>query len=76
MSGIIVGKTFPASCIMILVCQGDSGGPLMGDHPDSGDSYLAGVVSWGIGCGREGLYGAYTKVSKYEGWIHKTQNEQ
>ena len=48
----------------------------MGDHPDTEQSYLAGVVSWGIGCGREGLYGAYTKVSKYESWIHQIQNEQ
>jgi len=51
-------------------CQGDSGGPLMGEHPETNQTYLAGVVSWGIGCGREGLYGAYTKVSHYEKWIH------
>jgi len=51
-------------------CQGDSGGPLMGEHPETNQTYLAGVVSWGIGCGREGLFGAYTKVSHYEKWIH------
>jgi len=51
-------------------CQGDSGGPLMGEHPENNQTYLAGVVSWGIGCGRKGLYGAYTKVSHYEKWIH------
>ena len=33
--------------------QGDSGGPLMGDHPDSNQTYLAGVVSWGLGCARK-----------------------
>ena len=50
-------------------CQGDSGGPLMGLEPASDKIYLAGVVSWGIGCGREGLYGVYTKVSNYRDWI-------
>ena len=51
-------------------CQGDSGGPLMGDHPVSNQTYLAGVVSWGLGCGRVNLFGVYTKVSRYEKWIH------
>jgi len=50
-------------------CQGDSGGPLMGIEPISNQIYLAGVVSWGIGCGREGLYGVYAKVSNYRDWI-------
>ena len=50
-------------------CQGDSGGPLMGIEPETNKTYLAGVVSWGIGCGRKGKFGVYTKVSHYRRWF-------
>ncbi|XP_023323508.1 transmembrane protease serine 9 [Eurytemora carolleeae] len=54
-------------------CQGDSGGPLIGENADqSGEWHQAGVVSWGLGCGRSGKYGVYTKVSNYYEWIQDT----
>ena len=49
--------------------QGDSGGPLM-LHDDVSDLwFVAGIVSFGVGCGRPGRPGIYTKVLPYMGWI-------
>ena len=44
-------------------CQGDSGGPLVVDDSSTSQNTLVGVVSWGIGCAREGLPGLYAEVS-------------
>ncbi len=51
-------------------CSGDSGGPLM--VPDAtGAMVLAGVISWGFGCGYPTQYGVYARVGGQElyDWI-------
>jgi secreted trypsin-like serine protease len=49
-------------------CQGDAGGPLL-VNADGGEEVQAGIVSWGVGCGREGYPGVYTSVGHFEEWI-------
>lgn len=46
-------------------CQNDSGGPL------TIDGRLAGVASWGYGCGRPEFPGVYTEIAHYRTWIDK-----
>ena len=52
-------------------CNGDSGGPnIHFDASNDEESPLqVGIVSWGVGCGREGYPGVYVELSKYIGWI-------
>merc|ERR1719225_1322775 len=52
-------------------CSGDSGGPFVtpvGDHWEQ-----IGVVSWGIGCGKQHYPGVYTRVNKMMDWIDKVR---
>jgi secreted trypsin-like serine protease len=49
-------------------CQGDSGGPLI-VAAGAGVWKQAGIVSFGYGCAQPALYGVYTRVSRYTGWI-------
>ncbi|XP_064078281.1 trypsin-1-like [Macrobrachium nipponense] len=48
-------------------CNADTGGPLV--CSDLGGPYLAGIASWGRGCGRPDTPGVYCEVSYYVDWI-------
>ncbi|MBG0561658.1 S1 family peptidase [Actinoplanes aureus] len=44
-------------------CQGDSGGPMV--HRENGRWVQVGIVSWGLGCARDGYFGVYTQLAKF-----------
>ncbi|XP_022919414.2 phenoloxidase-activating factor 1-like [Onthophagus taurus] len=53
-------------------CAGDSGGPLMAFNVQDQKWYAEGIVSYGLGCGREEWPGVYTNIPKYYNWIVDT----
>ena len=74
-------RTFVAKVWISLMCyfqvkKGDSGGPLIQTALVEGTpiEWLVGVVSFGVGCARPGLGGAYSSIDYYSQWIADTVN--
>jgi len=54
----------------IDTCGGDSGGPLLVATPEGG-WLLAGITSWGTGCGDPNSFGVYTRSSSFRPWVRE-----
>lgn len=66
----------------VVTCSGDAGGPLaiLNSPTGTGDSnqrwVLAGVSSWGDGCGKIGKYDVFTRVLAFARWINSYINSK
>jgi secreted trypsin-like serine protease len=54
-------------------CQGDSGGPLFLASGSQVQQF--GIVSYGVGCGRDGWPGVYSRVQSFQTWITSTMSQ-
>jgi secreted trypsin-like serine protease len=55
-------------------CQGDSGGPMVG-RSARGEWVQVGIVSWGLGCARDGYPGVYTQIFAFRPEIRRAVHQ-
>lgn len=55
-----------------MYLKNDGGAPLVCEV--NGLFTVAGLVIWGKGCGRPGVYGVYVNVAYYRDWIDSKIN--
>lgn len=60
---------FSLSLSLSDTCEGDSGGPLMYYSQNYRQWLIAGITSYGDGCGKSDHAGIYTRISMYIDWI-------
>jgi secreted trypsin-like serine protease len=61
---LVVDESICAGRRGVDTCQGDSGGPMV-RRDDKGSWVQVGIVSWGLGCARQGYPGVYTQISAF-----------
>ncbi|XP_063907242.1 phenoloxidase-activating factor 2-like [Zophobas morio] len=58
-------------------CKGDGGSPLICPLLENQERFVQiGIVSWGVGCGNEGVPGIYVNVPYHLDWIEGELNER
>jgi len=69
-NGVDAGMICGAGNDIVGACNGDSGGPFV-CRDEAGDSYLAGIVSWGMQpCAQLKFASVYTRVSEFLDFIN------
>lgn len=71
---LVAAESICAGKSGVDTCQGDSGGPMIG-RDSVGDWVQVGIVSWGLGCARDGYPGVYTQISAFRDAIEKAINQ-
>lgn len=67
---LVAGESICAGRAGVDTCQGDSGGPMV-SRDAAGEWVQVGIVSWGLGCARDGYPGVYTQISAFRAAIEK-----
>ncbi|GAA2640763.1 trypsin [Paractinoplanes durhamensis] len=71
---LVAKESICAGTKTVDTCQGDSGGPMV-TRDAHGDWVQVGIVSWGLGCARDGYPGVYTQISAFRTDIRKATSK-